>query len=48
MTWPGRADVSLDGCVALDAIADAHGRWKAGDGSRLGIDRLEVYERVRN
>lgn len=23
MTWPGRADVSLDGCVALDAIADA-------------------------
>jgi len=35
------------GYIGLDAIADAHGRWKAGDGSRLGIDRLEVYERVR-
>ena len=36
------------GYIGLDAIADAHGRWKAGDGSRLGIDRLEVYERVRD
>ena len=35
------------GYIGLDAIADAHGRWKAGDGTRLGIDRLEVYERVR-
>ena len=35
------------GYIGLDAIADAHGRWRAGDGSRLGIDRLEVYERVR-
>jgi len=35
------------GYIGLDAIADAHGRWQAGDGSRLGIDRLEVYERVR-
>ena len=35
------------GYIGLDAIADAHGRWKAGDGARLGIDRLEVYERVR-
>ena len=35
------------GYIGLDAIADAHGRWKAADGSRLGIDRLEVYERVR-
>ncbi|MFL6854062.1 MAG: bifunctional diaminohydroxyphosphoribosylaminopyrimidine deaminase/5-amino-6-(5-phosphoribosylamino)uracil reductase RibD, partial [Sphingomicrobium sp.] len=34
------------GFIGLDAIADAHGRWKASDGSRLGIDRLEVYERV--
>ena len=35
------------GFIGLDAIANAHGRWKAGDGARLGIDRLEVYERVR-
>jgi diaminohydroxyphosphoribosylaminopyrimidine deaminase/5-amino-6-(5-phosphoribosylamino)uracil reductase len=34
------------GYIGLDAIADAHGRWRAGDGTRLGIDRLEVYERV--
>ncbi|HEY5459972.1 MAG TPA: bifunctional diaminohydroxyphosphoribosylaminopyrimidine deaminase/5-amino-6-(5-phosphoribosylamino)uracil reductase RibD [Sphingomicrobium sp.] len=36
------------GYIGLDAIADAHGRWQAGDGARLGIDRLEVYERVRD
>ncbi|HXG80437.1 MAG TPA: bifunctional diaminohydroxyphosphoribosylaminopyrimidine deaminase/5-amino-6-(5-phosphoribosylamino)uracil reductase RibD [Sphingomicrobium sp.] len=36
------------GYIGLDAIADAHGRWKASDGARLGIDRLEVYERVRD
>ena len=36
------------GYIGLDAIADAHGRWKAGDPARLGIDRLEVYERVRD
>ena len=36
------------GYIGLDAIANAHGRWKAGDGARLGIDRLEVYERVRS
>jgi diaminohydroxyphosphoribosylaminopyrimidine deaminase/5-amino-6-(5-phosphoribosylamino)uracil reductase len=35
------------GYIGLDAIADAHGRWRAGDASALGIDRLEVYERVR-
>jgi len=35
------------GYIGLDAIADAHGRWRAGDAARLGIDRLEVYERVR-
>jgi diaminohydroxyphosphoribosylaminopyrimidine deaminase/5-amino-6-(5-phosphoribosylamino)uracil reductase len=34
------------GYVGLDAIADAHGRWRAGDGAKLGIDRLEVYERT--
>jgi diaminohydroxyphosphoribosylaminopyrimidine deaminase/5-amino-6-(5-phosphoribosylamino)uracil reductase len=36
------------GYIGLDAIADAHGRWKAVDGTSLGIDRLEVYERVRD
>ena len=35
------------GYVGLDGIAAAHGRWVAGDGRSLGVDRLEVYERVR-
>ena len=35
------------GYVGLDAIADAHGRWTQADERRLGVDRLEVYERVR-
>jgi diaminohydroxyphosphoribosylaminopyrimidine deaminase/5-amino-6-(5-phosphoribosylamino)uracil reductase len=35
------------GYIGLDAIADAHGRWVPGDGRHLGVDRLEVYERVR-
>ena len=35
------------GYIGLDAIADAHGRWRASDAAHLGIDRLEVYERVR-
>jgi diaminohydroxyphosphoribosylaminopyrimidine deaminase/5-amino-6-(5-phosphoribosylamino)uracil reductase len=35
------------GYVGLDAIADAHGLWAPSDGRTLGIDRLEVYERVR-
>ena len=35
------------GYVGLDAIADAHGKWRPRDGRSLGIDRLEVYERVR-
>jgi diaminohydroxyphosphoribosylaminopyrimidine deaminase/5-amino-6-(5-phosphoribosylamino)uracil reductase len=34
------------GYVGLDAIADAHGRWRFVDEERLGVDRLEVYERV--
>jgi diaminohydroxyphosphoribosylaminopyrimidine deaminase/5-amino-6-(5-phosphoribosylamino)uracil reductase len=36
------------GYVGLDAIADAHGRWQPADERRLGVDRLEVYERVRD
>jgi diaminohydroxyphosphoribosylaminopyrimidine deaminase/5-amino-6-(5-phosphoribosylamino)uracil reductase len=35
------------GYIGLDAIGDAHGRWESRDGRQLGIDRLEVYERVR-
>jgi diaminohydroxyphosphoribosylaminopyrimidine deaminase/5-amino-6-(5-phosphoribosylamino)uracil reductase len=35
------------GYVGLDAIADAHGRWRTSDGRSLGVDRLEVYERIR-
>jgi diaminohydroxyphosphoribosylaminopyrimidine deaminase/5-amino-6-(5-phosphoribosylamino)uracil reductase len=35
------------GYVGLDAIADAHERWREVDDRRLGVDRLEVYERVR-
>jgi diaminohydroxyphosphoribosylaminopyrimidine deaminase/5-amino-6-(5-phosphoribosylamino)uracil reductase len=36
------------GYLGLDAIGDAHGRWRLGDARPLGIDRLEVYERVRD
>jgi len=35
------------GYVGLDAIADAHGKWRIARERRLGVDRLEVYERVR-
>jgi diaminohydroxyphosphoribosylaminopyrimidine deaminase/5-amino-6-(5-phosphoribosylamino)uracil reductase len=35
------------GYIGLDGIADAHGRWAHVGGQSLGIDRLEVYERVR-
>jgi diaminohydroxyphosphoribosylaminopyrimidine deaminase/5-amino-6-(5-phosphoribosylamino)uracil reductase len=35
------------GYIGLEAIADAHGRWRSSDGRALGVDRLEVYERVR-
>jgi diaminohydroxyphosphoribosylaminopyrimidine deaminase/5-amino-6-(5-phosphoribosylamino)uracil reductase len=34
------------GYVGLDAIADAHGRWQLVEEQRLGVDRLEVYERT--
>ena len=36
------------GYVGLDAIGDAHGRWRLVDEQRLGVDRLEVYERIRD
>lgn len=35
------------GYIGLTALADAHGRWDLTDTRMLGIDRLEVYERVR-
>ncbi|MEO6582126.1 MAG: dihydrofolate reductase family protein, partial [Sphingomicrobium sp.] len=35
------------GHIGLESIADAHGRWRAGGGRTLGVDWLEVYERVR-
>jgi len=35
------------GYVGLDAIADAHGRWVLTEERRLGVDRLEVYERAK-
>nr|WP_089219603.1 bifunctional diaminohydroxyphosphoribosylaminopyrimidine deaminase/5-amino-6-(5-phosphoribosylamino)uracil reductase RibD [Sphingomonas laterariae] len=38
---PGLADIGL---VHLE---DAHNRWRRHDARMLGIDRLEVYERVR-
>ncbi|MEA3038238.1 MAG: diaminohydroxyphosphoribosylaminopyrimidine deaminase [Sphingomonadales bacterium] len=40
----GRSSV---GYIGLASLADAHGRWRLADERRLGIDRLEVYERVR-
>jgi diaminohydroxyphosphoribosylaminopyrimidine deaminase/5-amino-6-(5-phosphoribosylamino)uracil reductase len=36
------------GDIGLAALADAHRRWTYVDSRPLGIDRLEVYERVRN
>lgn len=33
--------------VGLASLADAHGRWRLEDSRMLGIDRLEVYVRVR-
>jgi len=36
------------GDIGLDALANAHGRWRIIDSRMLGIDRLEVYERVRD
>ena len=41
----GRSSV---GYVGLDRIADAHRRWRLADTRMLGIDRLEVYERLRD
>jgi diaminohydroxyphosphoribosylaminopyrimidine deaminase/5-amino-6-(5-phosphoribosylamino)uracil reductase len=36
------------GHIGLTRLADAHGRWRLAESRALGIDRLEVYERVRS
>jgi diaminohydroxyphosphoribosylaminopyrimidine deaminase/5-amino-6-(5-phosphoribosylamino)uracil reductase len=36
------------GYIGLTALADAHRRWAFVDSRPLGIDRLEVYERLRS
>ena len=33
--------------IGLDGLAAAHGRWRLVDTRQLGIDTLEVYERIR-
>jgi diaminohydroxyphosphoribosylaminopyrimidine deaminase/5-amino-6-(5-phosphoribosylamino)uracil reductase len=35
------------GYIGLTALAQAHNRWEFRDTRMLGMDRLEVYERVR-
>lgn len=35
------------GYIGLDSIAPAHRRWQLAETRALGMDRLEVYERVR-
>lgn len=39
--------VSALGDIGLASLEGAHGRWRLHDSRMLGIDRLEVYERVR-
>jgi diaminohydroxyphosphoribosylaminopyrimidine deaminase / 5-amino-6-(5-phosphoribosylamino)uracil reductase len=36
------------GDIGLTSLADAHGRWRAVDTRMLGVDRLDIYERVRD
>jgi diaminohydroxyphosphoribosylaminopyrimidine deaminase/5-amino-6-(5-phosphoribosylamino)uracil reductase len=38
---------SAFGYIGLTALADAHRRWQLVESRPLGMDRLEVYERVR-
>lgn len=33
--------------AALGALTEAHGRWRLADTRQLGIDTLQVYERIR-
>ncbi|MGB3929129.1 MAG: bifunctional diaminohydroxyphosphoribosylaminopyrimidine deaminase/5-amino-6-(5-phosphoribosylamino)uracil reductase RibD [Sphingobium sp.] len=36
------------GDIGLADLSAAHGRWRMSDARALGVDRLEVYERVRS
>ncbi len=36
------------GDIGLASLAEAHGRWRLADRRMLGIDALDVYERVRD
>ena len=36
------------GDIGLGDLASAHGRWRVADTRRLGSDRLDLYERVRD
>ncbi len=36
------------GDIGLTDLAETHGRWRIIEDRRLGVDRLEVYERVRS
>jgi diaminohydroxyphosphoribosylaminopyrimidine deaminase / 5-amino-6-(5-phosphoribosylamino)uracil reductase len=36
------------GDIGLTTLSDAHGRWRATDSRNLGVDRLDIYERVRD
>ncbi len=40
--------LSALGPIGLAALSEAHGRWRLVRTRPLGIDRLEVYERVRS
>lgn len=33
--------------IGLETLADAHGRWRSMDTRSLGVDRLDICERVR-
>jgi diaminohydroxyphosphoribosylaminopyrimidine deaminase/5-amino-6-(5-phosphoribosylamino)uracil reductase len=35
------------GDIGLAHLAEAHGRWRLRDARMLGIDRMEIYERIR-
>lgn len=36
------------GDIGLTDLASAHGRWRATDSRALGVDRLDIFERVRD
>ncbi|WP_276205481.1 bifunctional diaminohydroxyphosphoribosylaminopyrimidine deaminase/5-amino-6-(5-phosphoribosylamino)uracil reductase RibD [Sphingomonas montana] len=40
------AGLAALGDIGLDALHEAHGRWRLVDARMLGSDRLEVYDRV--